>query len=121
MPRFTTRNHAQNLPVLLKEINRVLKDNGFLIAIREPIKSLLYRYDLRKFGRKETKQGATENIYSKTEWRKYFNQAGFELNFFEEFNRNDQKTKIFKIPIFRLFNGILFSRYYFFAVKIKQL
>jgi len=112
-------HHAQNLPVLLKEINRVLKDNGFLIAIREPVKSLLHRYDLRKFGRKEMKQGATENIYSKTEWEKHFNQAGFKLNFFEEFNKNDRKTNIFKTSILRLFNSILFSRYYFFAVKNK--
>ena len=58
-------HHAHNLPVLLEETNRVLKNNGFLIAIREPVKSLLYRYNLRKFGRKEIKRGATENIYSK--------------------------------------------------------
>jgi len=112
-------HHAQNLPVLFKEANRVLKNNGFLIAIREPMKSLLYYYDLRKFGRKEMEQGATENIYSKIEWKRYFNQAGFKLNFFEEFNKNDRKTNIFKTSIFRLFNGILFSRYYFFAVKNK--
>ena len=112
-------HHAQNLPVLLKEANRVLKNNGFLIAIREPIKSLLHRYNLRKFGRKEMERGATENIYSKTEWKKHFNQAGFKLNFFEEFNKNDKKTNILKTFIFRSFNGIVFSRYYFFAVKNK--
>jgi ubiquinone/menaquinone biosynthesis C-methylase UbiE len=107
------------LPVLLKEANRVLKNNGFLIAVREPIKSLLYRYDLRKFGRKEIKRGATENIYGKRKWKKYFDQAGFKLNFFEEFNKNDKKTNIFKTSIFRLFNGVLFSRYYFFVIKNK--
>ena len=113
-------HHAQNLPILLKEIDRVLKNNGSLIAIREPIKSLLHCYNLRRFGRKEEKEGATENIYSKTEWKKYFDQAGFKLNFFREFNKNDKKTNILKIPFFRLFNGILFSRYYFFATKNKK-
>ena len=112
-------HHAQNLPVLLKEVKRVLKSNGFLIAIREPMKSLLYYCNPKKFGRKEIKQGATENIYSKTEWKKYFNQAGLKLNFFEEFNKNDKKTNIFKTSIFKLFNGVLFSRYYFFAIKDK--
>lgn len=113
-------HHAQNLSILLKETDRVLKNNGSLIAVREPIKSLLHYYNLRRFGKKEVKKGATENVYSKTEWKKYFDQAGFELNFFEEFNKNDKKTNIFKIPFFRSFNGILFSRYYFFATKNKK-
>ena len=110
-------HHAQNLPLLLAEANRVLKNGGFLIAIREPIKSFLYQYNLKKFGRKEIKQGATENIYSKKEWKKYFNQAGFEMDFFEEFNKNDIKTKLFKNSFLKLFNSVLFSRYYFFARK----
>ena len=113
-------HHAQNLPILLEEVNRVLKNDGILVAIREPIKSFLYRYNLRKFGRKEIKKGATENIYSKAEWKKYFDQAGFELNFFGEFNKSDKKTNILKIPFFRSFNGILFSRYYFFVIKNKK-
>ena len=110
-------HHAQNLPVLLKEINRVLKNEGYLIAIREPIKTFFYQCNLKKFGRAEMKQGATENIYSKREWKKYFNQAGFKMDFFEEFNKNDIKTKLFKNFPLKLFNGILFSRYYFFARK----
>lgn len=114
-------HHAQNLPVLLKEANCVLKNDGLLIAIREPLKSFLYSCNLKKFGRKEIKKGATENIYSKTEWKKCFEQAGFELSFLEEFNKNDKKTKTLKTFILKPFNGILFSRYYLFAVKIKDI
>ncbi|MEA2098117.1 MAG: class I SAM-dependent methyltransferase [Patescibacteria group bacterium] len=110
-------HHAQNLPIFLKEANRVLKEDGFLVAVREPIKSFLHYYNLREFGKKEIGVGATENIYSKTEWKKYFDQTGFELNFFEEFNKVDKKTNILRVPFLKSFNGILFSRYYFFATK----
>lgn len=110
-------HHAQNLPLLLTEANRVLKNEGYLIAIREPIKSFFHQYNLKKFGRTEIRQGATENIYNKKEWGKYFNQAGFEMDFFEEFDKSDIKTKLLRNSFLKLFNGILFSRYYFFARK----
>lgn len=51
---------------------------------------------------------------------KKVSETGFELGFFEEFNKNDMTTKLAKIPLFKVFNGILSSRYYLFAKKIKS-
>lgn len=110
-------HHAQNLPHLLKEANRVLKQNGFLIAIREPIKSSLYFLHLKKFGKSEIAKGATENIYGKKDWQKYFKQSGFTLCFVEDFSKGDAKTALFKIPPFRFLNGLVFCRYHLFAKK----
>jgi len=113
-------HHAQNLPCLLKEAIRVLKENGFLIAIREPIKSSLYFLRIKKFGKSETKEGATENIHSKRDWQRYFKQSGFDLYFVEDFSKGDEKTVLLKMPLLRFFNGIIFSRYHLFAKKHKN-
>jgi len=110
-------HHAQNSSILLKEISRILKAGGFLIAIREPIKPLIY---WRKFGKSEIAKGATENIYSKREWKRYFKEAGLSLNIVEDFSQNDFKTSVFRLFLFRFLNGILFSRYHFFAKKCNS-
>ncbi|MBU4338870.1 methyltransferase domain-containing protein [Patescibacteria group bacterium] len=110
-------HHAPNLSILLKEIFRVLKAGGFLIAIREPIKPLIC---WRKFGKSEIAKGATENIYSKREWKKYFKEAGLILDITEDFSQDDFKTSAFRIFPFRFLNGILFSRYCFFAKKCNS-
>lgn len=107
-------HHAGNLSVLLKEIYRVLKKKGFLIAIREPVKPLIY---WRKFGKSETAKGATEHIYKKKEWKKYFKDAGLQMEIVTDFSNGDAKTFLFKFPPLNLLNGIVFSRYHFFAVK----
>lgn len=113
-------HHAKDLPCLLKEVNRVLKKDGFLIAIREPIESFLHFLNLKKFGKNEIRKGATENIYSKKHWRKYFKQAGFDLYFVEDFSKGDIKTISLKMPLIRFLNGILFFRYHFFVKKYKS-
>lgn len=109
-------HHAKDLSTLLKDVLRVLKTGGYLLAIREPIKPLFF---LRKFGASEIAKGATENTYSKTEWKAYFEKAGLELNILEDFSQYDLKTSIFRKFPMSSFNGILFSRYHFFAKKYK--
>lgn len=113
-------HHAQNLSCLLKEVGRVLKKNGFLIAIREPIKSYLHFLHVKNFGKSEIKSGATENIYSKQVWKDYFKQAGFDLYFIEDFSNGDKKTLFIKIPPICFLNGVIFSRYHLFAKKSKD-
>ncbi len=107
-------HHAGNLSVLLKEIYRVLKSKGFFVAIREPVKPLIF---WRKFGENEIAKGATENIYRKEEWRKCFSEAGLRLEIVADFSKGDAKTFLFKLPPLNLLNGIVFSRCHFFAAK----
>jgi ubiquinone/menaquinone biosynthesis C-methylase UbiE len=107
-------HHAADLARLLKEIKRVLKKDGFIAAVREPVRAV---FNFRDFGKKEKEQGAIENIYSFAEWKTYFNQAGFELDIIEDFSQNDAKTKLLRQIPLRYFNGILFSRYHFWAKR----
>lgn len=113
-------HHAQSPDALLREMNRVLKNEGIFIAVREPIKSIFHLSKVLRFGRKEIETGATENIYTKKEWRKHFKNAGFELTILEEFNKKDLKTKLLRLPFLKIFNGLLFSRYYFVARKSME-
>lgn len=107
-------HHAQNPDDLLQEMK------GIFIAVREPIKSIFHLSNVLRFGKKEIETGATENIYTKKEWRNHFNNAGFELTILEEFNKKDLKTKMLRLPFLKIFNGLLFSRYYFIARKSIQ-
>lgn len=115
-----TLHHAQNISVLLQEINRVLKDDGFFLGVREPIKSILHQSKILEFGKREKKQGSTEMIYSKKEWKENFKNAGLDLEIIEDFSQGNTKTKLLKKYPFRFLNGILFSRYYFFAKKSEN-
>lgn len=73
-----------NFKAVLCEVKRVLKQDGFVIAIREPfLPSIPFykRYIKNKFGAREKQYGITENIYTKIEWQKMFHDAGFESEF----------------------------------------
>lgn len=113
-------HHADNLPKVLREAHRILKDGGSLVAIREPIfSSFLPLRILRKytFGWRERKKGKIEHIYSKEQWYKFFEDAGFSLEIKPIFTNHAFKEKIISLPILRWANGFLFSRYFFIAKK----
>lgn len=113
-------HHTDYLNVLLKEIRRVLKNDGKVIAIREPITSLFWPMK-RKIGLidKHVKTyGMIENTYDKKTWNQYFYKAGFNLSIRPIFYKGNWKEKLIHTPLFRPFNGILYSRYYFVASKL---
>lgn len=76
-------HHTEYLIRVLKEIKRVLKKEGRLIAIREPVRPLigLFLQDRNKVDSR--KKGIIENIYSLKEWQVFFKRAGFELIFYK--------------------------------------
>ena len=71
-------HHATDLSHMLKEIKRVLKPGGIIIAIREPVLPTWRPWCKDKFGEHDKANGITENIYSLKEWKIYFNSAGLE-------------------------------------------
>jgi len=116
-------HHADNLLLLLQESYRVLKNKGLIVAIREPIlPSFLPLLIWRKytFGWREQIKGATENIYSREQWQKFFKSTGFFLEFRPIFTSRTLKEKLVGSPILRWGNGFLFSRYFFIASKSKS-
>lgn len=69
---------------ILKEVYRVLKIDGKVVAIRESFLSpipIFNKYRRRTFGLHEKKYGVTENIFTKREWENMFENAGFECHF----------------------------------------
>jgi ubiquinone/menaquinone biosynthesis C-methylase UbiE len=81
-------HHSHKLNILLGEISRVLKKDGLLIAIREPVlprMEPLKSYRKRFFGRQEKKKGEVENIYSEEDWGRFFQESGLDLNIREFF------------------------------------
>lgn len=72
-------HHATDLKHLLSEIKRVLKPNGMLIAIREPVLPTWRPWCRDSFGKHDKSNGITENIYSLSEWSDYFQAAGIKF------------------------------------------
>ena len=67
---------------VLKEVSRVLKIDGKVIAIREPFLCPLFKkYGRVLFGLHEKKYGVTENIFTKGEWRRNLTDIGFKCHF----------------------------------------
>lgn len=115
-------HHSHNLKLLLLELNRVLKKTAPLIAIREPILPsfpLLKKFRSLTFGYKEKLKGEIENSYTFSQWKTSFYQSGFSLRRNSYFLNTSAKEKIIK-NIYH-FNGILFSRYYLTAKKVKNI
>jgi ubiquinone/menaquinone biosynthesis C-methylase UbiE len=69
---------------VFKEIDRVLKPDGKIIAIREPFLCkipIIKQAQHIAFGVSERKFGVTENAFSYKEWACLFNQVGFDCEF----------------------------------------
>lgn len=118
-----TLHHSSNLPWLLNQIRKVLKDDGTVVAFREPILSplkLLAKFQEKRFGVEEKKYGVTENIYNLNEWREYFDRAGFEACFFPYIHHTNLKGRIVRFSPLRFLNGYLFSKFIFIASKHSE-
>jgi ubiquinone/menaquinone biosynthesis C-methylase UbiE len=115
-------HHAIRTEAVLEEIGRVLKDDGRLLAIREPVLPS-WRKNLRKtIGAQERAQGVTENVFSKKEWRACFEKARLDVRFIPARPTHQPvRWKNFKKLAWFLFvpwlNSRLFGYYYFLAKK----
>ena len=109
-------HHATNLPRLLSQAKQLLKPQGVLAAIREPVLPEfppLKMWRKLTFGLTQRLHGDIEKIYTKDEWNSYFSEAGFSLEFHEYFLNYPLKEKIVKY--LKKWNGTLFNRCFFIA------
>jgi len=77
-----TLHHADYPIKLLNGIGNVLKQDGRIVFIREPIASrmpILGSVNKRISGSRERKYGVTENIYTLNEWYEIFQKANFDV------------------------------------------
>ena len=73
-----------NFVNVLREVHRVLKMNGKVVAIREPFLSpipLWNKYEKSAFGLHGKKYSVTENIFTKRQWESMLKSAGFNCYF----------------------------------------
>lgn len=106
---------------LLKELHRILKDDGIIIAVREPILPslpILQQIKKMRFGRRQIAQGDIENTYTISEWTSHFKKTGFHVDFHNAYNST--KKDSFLKSYLNLYNGILYNRKYLIARKILK-
>lgn len=77
-----TLHHADYPIKLLNQISNVLKMDGRIVCLREPIVArlpIIRSISKRIFGSHERKYGVTENIYTLNEWHEIFRKGGFDF------------------------------------------
>jgi ubiquinone/menaquinone biosynthesis C-methylase UbiE len=102
---------ALNLLHLLREIRRVLKPGGRLIAVREPVRPVM---QFRGRGAADAKALKTP-LYSRADYEHAFDRAGFAF----ETKRVSLATG-FKYYFDNVVNGLTHARYAFIATKRQK-
>lgn len=110
-------HHVVYLDDLLKEIDRVLKKDGKMIAIREPVLPVLRKFQRGSWGKEDKAAGITELIFTKNEWKKMFNDKGYDIQFISYAPTNKILHKLILYWPFSLLNNLLFGNYVFVIRK----
>ena len=119
-------HHAVHPTQVLREVKRVLKAQGFFLAIREPVLPLWRSRQKNIIGAEERSQGVTENVWTLSEWKRIFARSGLKTKFGKATPTHSAKAnKLIKKALRFLFlpmlNKYLFGYYYFFAKKERPL
>lgn len=108
-------HHAVDMVRLLREARRVLKPNGTFVAIREPVWPLVSFKSRSKTQQKLIEAGVNEHFYTLAEYRKFFADAGFELD-----SVRVNLASGLKFLFNEAVNGLTHARYAFLARNPKS-
>lgn len=70
-------HHSSDLVELFKEASRVLKKNGKIVLINEPVRGI---FESKRLCCDEVEQGINEHIYRLVDYEKSAKKAGFKVN-----------------------------------------
>lgn len=109
-------HHSRSIWHLLRECNRVLRNNGYLIAQREQYLSLLFTKSRikRLLQSEEVSLGVSENTYLREQYEYYLAVHGFKTTFIKTNNPPIKKW-------LKFLNGILFTDGVLVSIKEKNL
>ena len=113
-------HHAVDLPRVLQEAARVLKDDGQLIAIAEPVLPRWRPSKRETYSWEERRYGLTENIYTLDEWREAFELCGLKVEFIPHIHYTSLIGRLVKYSPLPWLNGYLYAKFVFVARKTRR-
>lgn len=105
-------HRAVNMVQVLREVKRVLKPGGRLVAIREPVWPLVSLRSRAKARAQLVAAGVADPFYSLADYREFFAQAGLVLE-----TRRVNVSRGFRYYVNKIVNGFTHARYALFSVK----
>jgi len=105
-------HHATNIVQVLREVKRVLKPGGRLVAIREPVWPLVKIKSRSKMLAKLLATGVNERFYTLSDYKEFFRQAALPV----EVKRVNLSSG-FKYYVNAMVNGLTHARYAFVGTK----
>lgn len=105
-------HRATNMVRLLREVKRVLKPGGRLVAIREPVWPLVHLRSRAKARAELVAAGVADPFYSLADYREFFAQAGLALE-----PRRVNVSQGLGYYVNKIVNGLTHARYAFVTVK----
>ena len=115
-------HHADDPVAALMEANKVIKPEGYLICLGEPVvpNTAIKGISKALFGRHERKLGITEKCYTLHQWEAMFKKGGFTLEALPfDFDIHERsKTGKFLVALGIPLGSLLFKKYILIAKKI---
>jgi len=74
-------HHSSDLGRTTQEIARVLKNDGRVLLVNEPVIGLFEQRRKEEFGRDKRSEGINEHVYRINQWRRAFLEAGLKPQF----------------------------------------